>query len=292
MVRPWVAVRPYVPPPMRAVARTVRNQVEDLRIHLWQQRTGQPRLERPVFLIGCPRSGTSICMTLFATHPWVANWSEATRVWDPGQYDDPLADHCWGRERATKQDAERLHARFEHFRQKSGKPRFVNKHPRNSVRIEYMDAIFPDAFYVNIIRDGRAVAQSIVKKISGASYRQPIPFGAFCKPPGWRAYLREDPVEQAALQWREIVRYVLDRRHLLGDRYCEVRYEDMCSYPRQVFGCLFERVGLPSSPEYLSNIPTKLENMNYKYCSGLSDAQLRTVTEVQADLLRELGYQV
>ncbi|MEK7863976.1 MAG: sulfotransferase, partial [Chloroflexota bacterium] len=31
------------------------------------------RLERPIFMIGCPRSGTTVAVELFALHPDVAN---------------------------------------------------------------------------------------------------------------------------------------------------------------------------------------------------------------------------
>lgn len=243
-------------------------------------------------MIGCPRSGTTISVKLFAVHPWVANWSEAGRIWDPAGYDDPGADHCWGTDRVTEEASRRLHSRFEWYRRRQRKQRFINKHPRNSVRIDYIRAIFPDALFIHVIRDGRAVVNSIVKRIERDQDRRPLPFGDFCKPPEWRRYLREDPVEQAALQWREITGYILSRRSELGARYHEFKYEDMCREPRRVLASAFEFAGLPVTDEILVRIPERLENMNYKFREALTPAQVATVNGIQKALLEQLGYPI
>jgi len=275
------------------VRSTIRNQIDNLEFRVFQWRSkGHPTLKEPIFLIGCPRSGTTIGVRLFATHPWVANWSELGHIWDPTNYYDPDAEHYWNADMVTEQAARRLHARFEYYRHKSGKPRFINKHPRNSVRIDYMREIFPDAFFIHLIRDGRAVVNSIITQTPRKPTRQGIPFANFCKPPNWRQFLRDDPVEQAALQWREIVGYVLGKRSELGDRYHEFKYEDMCSTPREVFASAFEFAGLPVSDAFLSGIPERLENRNFKYEEKFSQAQLDTINTIQKDLLQELGYKV
>ena len=124
---------------------TLRHYITSFQCIVWQYTMAKGReLKAPIFVIGSPRSGTTISVRLFGTHPDIANWSEAGRVWDPFSYDDPDADHCWGADRYTSKDARRIHARFECFRQMHKKERFVNKHPRNSVRIDYILKIFPD----------------------------------------------------------------------------------------------------------------------------------------------------
>jgi len=275
------------------VVKAARKRADELRFRLWQARLAEePVLERPIFMIGAPRSGTSVAVSLFAMHPWVANRTEAGLLWDPAHFFDPEADHYWGPDRVTEQDARRLHAWFEFYRQKGRKKRLINKHPRNSVRIEYIRKIFPDAFFIHVIRDGRAVASSIVNRTRKEPYRHSIPFGNFCRPPGWRELLRDDPYEQAALQWREIVRYVLARRHELGDRYHEFKYEEMCARPREILAAAFEFSELPVSEEVLLQLPHSLPNMNHKYEEQLSPDRIRAVTRVQGELLQELGYHV
>lgn len=265
--------------------------LSELRHFVWKARLKEkPVLREPVFIIGCPRSGTSIFAELFGTHPLVANWSEAGRIWDPVEGLNPEADHCWDKERVDRQTADRLHSLFEWYRQAHGKQRFVNKHPRNSVRIGFLEAIFPDAFYIHIVRDGRAVVHSIIKEIEKSPLRQKIPFGNFCKPPDWRAYMRNDLVEQTSLQWREIVRYIVAHESDLGDRYLRIKYEDVCRHPQEAFASAFAFAGLPASSRDLMHIPETMETMNYKYKSFFSPSQIDTITRIQRDTLVQLGY--
>lgn len=261
------------------------------RYALWRlRRPTPPRLVAPIFLVGCPRSGTSITVRLLGTHPDVANWSEAGRLWDPVGYSDPEADHAWGAERATSREARRLHGWCEWYRQSHDKGRFMNKHPRNSVRIDYLDAIFPDALFVHVIRDGRAVVNSMLGQLRRKPRRAEVPMGRFCKPPGWRSLLRDDLVEQTALQWRAIVRDVLERRDRLGKRYLEVRYEDLCASTRGVLRELFGFAGLREVPSHLASLPERLENHNARYQRELDPGQIATIERVAGDLLEELGY--
>jgi len=283
-------LKAIVPAHLRPIAK---QQFNNLHYHLWRvSAREEPILKEPIFMIGCPRSGTTISVNLFAMHPWLANWSEAGRVWDPAGYHDTGADHCWGADKVTGETIRRLHSRFEWYRQLHKKRRFINKHPRNSVRIDYIRAIFPDALFIHVIRDGRAVVNSIVKRIERDPERQHVPFGDFCKPPQWRCYLREDPIEQAALQWREITGYILGKRSELGSRYYEFKYEDMCLRPRQVFAAAFAFAGLPISDELLAEIPQRLKNMNYKVGQELSPAQIANVNTIQNELLEALQYPV
>ncbi len=259
---------------------------------MWRFTHRDPTLRQPIFFIGCPRSGTSLAVNLFSHHPHLANWSEAGQIWDPDSYYDPTADHCWDASHVSSEDVERLHGRFEHYRQRSGGRRFVNKHPRNSVRIRYINHVFPDATFIHVIRDGRAVVNSVLNKIREDPMRQTMPYGSFCKPPNWKEFLREDPVEQAALQWREIVRFILSHKSTLGNRYCEFRYEDLCRDPRGTIASLLAFTQLPVTPDALINIPQTLTSMNFKYPRQLSLAEIETINNIQADLLRELGYSV
>jgi len=280
----------------RALIHATRAALEEAAFALWRPLFGSQRLEHPIFMIGCPRSGTSVSARLFAQHPDVAGFSEAGEVWDPRGYADPEADHHWTAARVTPREAARLHDRFEFARQVRSLPfhrgrRLFNKHPRNSVRIEYLWAVFPDAFFVHVIRDGRAVVYSMLQMLEREPERKAVPMGAFCKPPGWQALLREDAVEQAALQWREIVTHVLDRRQALGGQYHEYRYEDLCRDVHGVLGEAFAAAGLPAGQEVLAGLPRRLEVQNFKWRDAFDGAQVETLLRVQGPLLERLGYE-
>ena len=289
--------KPILPIPIRRKTKKqillVLDQINRFRHYIWEKNLKEtPILKKPIFIIGCPRSGTSIFVKLCATDPWVANWSEAGRVWDNVNYFNKDAEHCWEPNIVTKKNANRLHSKFEWFRQIHKKKRFINKHPRNSVRIKYIRKIFPDAYFIHVIRDGRAVVNSIVNKINNEPIRQKIPFGNFCKPPNWRKYLCDDIIKQTAMQWKEIVQYILSNRDDLGDKYFEVKYEDFCSKPHDTFRDIYKFVGLPLSSEFLNSFPKSLEAMNYKYKENFSLEQINTITATQKDLLQKLGYEI
>jgi len=260
-----------------------------LRSLAWRAMHREARLSAPIFLVGSPRSGTSLAVNLFAEHPLVANWSEAGRLWDPIGYHDDEAEHHWPAERAAPAEIRRLHRWCEWYRQTQGKARFVNKHPRNSVRIGYLRRVFPDARFVHVIRDGRAVVSSIVVQTRSRARRQSRPMGGFCRPPGWRALLRSDLVEQSALQWQAIVRHVWEEKPALGPDYCEVRYEELCARPREVYRTLFEFAGLPAGEAQLARIPERLEARS-DWRERLTGTEIATLEKTAGDLLAELGY--
>lgn len=259
---------------------------------LWRPFWGGQRLERPIFMIGCPRSGTSVSAVLLARHPDVAHFSEAGEVWDPHHYGDPDADHHWTAEDVTQDEAARLHDRFEFARRLRRGDRLFNKHPRNSVRVEFLQAVFPDAVFVHVIRDGRAVVHSLLEMIEREPERKQVPMGGFCKPPDWRDYLRDDPAEQAALQWREVVRHVLNRRAWLGGSYFEYRYEDLCQDTRGVLAQVLVFAGLRADAAVLDRMPERLPSRNFKWRQALTAAQIETINNIQSTLLLQLGYEV
>jgi hypothetical protein len=157
------------------------------------------------------------------------------------------------------------------------------------MRIAYLRAAFPDARFIHVIRDGRAVVSSILAQIGRRERRQKRPMGGFAKPPGWRALLRDDLAEQTALQWQAIVRHVREQAKALGPAYTEVRYETLCAHPRTTYRELFRFAGLSSDDVALAGIPEKLEESE-SWRTRLTPAQLATIEKAAGALLRELGY--
>jgi len=259
---------------------------------LWRFTVGRAqRLKRPIFMIGCERSGTTLAANLFGLHPDVVNFSEAHEIWDPRHYRDPGADHHWTAADVTPAEARRLHARFEYVRRYLGKERFFNKNPRSSVRIDYIRAIFPDAVFVHVIRDGRAVVASMLEFVRARAHLESVPM-PFCRPPEWRTLLCADRTEQAALEWRAVVTYVLSKRVELGAAYYEFKYEDLCDDPRRVLEAAWRFAGLRVDAEALGRLPERLELQNYKWKEQLTPEQIDRVSRIQGPLLAEMAYEL
>lgn len=264
----------------------------------------------PIFIVGCPRSGTSVFYEKLACHPDLAWISTATKrapasplltrllmlvrkdmrpteakgVWDRFCRGD---DHALGRGDATPrarryfQRVMRTHLAI--FR----KSRFLSKCPRNTVRIEFLDALFPDAFFIHIVRDGRAVAWSILRS---RQKEQGAYWGA--KPPGWRAVLGLPLLEAAALQWKLITEHALAAAATLPpERYIELRYEDFTARPAEVLRETAARCGLAwPDPAALEALVSNVENRNFKWREALQPPEVERLHALIGPLLTRLGY--
>ena len=115
-----------------------------------------------VFIIGSPRSGTTILGELLDKHIQVNQWYEPYFVWDhffrTASHDERTAAD------ATSQVERQIFKDFMNYRRRSNCLVLVDKSPRNSLKISYILKIFPQAKFIHILRDGRDVTLSIHKE--------------------------------------------------------------------------------------------------------------------------------
>ena len=126
---------------------------------------GLPDENRPVFIVGMPRSGTSLLEQMLAAHPAVhacGEVGELERIVQEVGGADPLA---WPR-RAANLDAgglQSLAARYLHVLgpDAAKAERLIDKMPHNFVNLGFIHLLFPGARIIHIQRDPRDVALSI-----------------------------------------------------------------------------------------------------------------------------------
>jgi len=269
-------------------------------------------IRAPIFIVGCPRSGTSVFYEKLACHPdlgWISTATkrapsspfltrllmlvrkdtrptEAKGVWDRFSRGD---DHALGRAdaspRARRYFGKVIRTHLDIFH----KPRFLSKCPRNTVRIEFFDALFPDALFIHVVRDGRAVAYSILRS---RKKEQGEYWGA--KPPGWRAVLGLPLLDAAALQWKLITEHALAAaRSLPKERYIELRYEDFTARPAEVLQEVAAKCGLAwPDPAALSALVSDVENRNFKWREALQPSEVARLHALIGPLLVRLGYEL
>jgi len=114
------------------------------------------------FIIGSPRSGTTIFGELLDKHPHVSQWYEPYFVWDRffrlAPHDERTAAD------ATARVKGQIFKDFDRYRKNKKCRVLIDKSPRNSLKIPFILKIFPRARFVHLLRDGRDVTLSIHKE--------------------------------------------------------------------------------------------------------------------------------
>jgi Sulfotransferase family len=272
----------------------------------------RPEIVAPIFIIGCHRSGTSIFYRKLALHPDLAFITRTTRR-APNQLlmmrlfmllrsveknSMPIGGEVWNKfgseedQVMTAADVTpEIRTYFERlvknhlilFRRK----RFLNKSPSNSVKIGFLNALFPDAYFIHMVRDGRAVARSISKgrmthgRFSGAKY------------PGWQNLMDRPLVESCGTQWVQTIGYIRESlKKIPADRVLQVRYEDFIASPMETMQRVGETCKLTWTHALLEQVADGLKSRNYKWSETFSPADIALLQTLQGDLLTELGYDI
>ncbi|MEC7777215.1 MAG: sulfotransferase [Planctomycetota bacterium] len=186
---------------------------------------GRRLIPRPVFLLGCARSGTSIFGEALASHPAVTYLFELSPTWN--SIVEEGADHRLEEAAADPELARRVYEEFSgHLRGEPGEV-LLEKNPKHVLRLPFLAALFPWGRFVHIIRDGRDTAASLMFRNRGDGW-------GHLQVPGWRELLERYPQEnhiRCAHQWRIAVETARSDGARLGDRYLELRYESLVESP-------------------------------------------------------------
>lgn len=283
---------------------------------------GSPATGDPVFpmFVGCGRSGTTLFRNIFDSHPDLAMTHEAHFIAPMGarreRYTnreggldidvfvaDLFADSNFRRQgleeglvRRSLEEAnapgfaEAVRVVFGLYAAAQGKPLYGDKTPGSVTHIELLGSLFPEARFVHIIRDGRAVALSYLER------------------PEWGP----KTMAEAAQHWKSRVTRGRRGGEALGrSRYREVKYEDMVADPERVTRELCEFLGLGYAPDMLdyhrrgaefiaeTKDPEAFKNLAKPVTKDLRDwrdqmsaADAALFEAIAGDLLVDLGYEV
>jgi len=270
-------------------------------------------------VVGAPRSGTTWLQSLIAHHPAVVTgpethffrtFAEADRefrrrrdrplglseYWTPTQWREVVERTFWGAVSALP--APEVPARV-----------FLEKTPIHCIHGEFILRVAPRARFLHVIRDGRAVAASLLRAARG-----------------WGSGWAPDTIGRAAERWGQRVRAGRAIRSLVDDAsaYREVLYEDVRRDTEGSLSALYDWLGLECEPAVIAeavrsnaldgvrgsdfaSIPMAGASGNTvsedAYPEGfvgpapvdladidLSPARMRKFEALEGDLLAELGY--
>lgn len=302
------------PPPLELTARSLlmltgRGLVSDRRERRAQRRALPrpprpasplrliPRLREPVFVLGAPRSGTTFLGSCIGTLPEVSYHFEprvtkaAARVVYQGE---------WTEERAAR--VFRVSYGLLQLAAAEGHLRFVEKNPENCFIVPFLARTFPDARFVQIIRDGRDVAVSHAEKpwlsarstgtLRGRGGQAWGPWARWWVEPERAAeFAAGSDLTRTAWSWRRFTEAA--RTHLAAlpaERVLTVRYEDVVTEPEDaalVIGRFFGHEEPPAAlrQALLTADPTSIGRWRQALDEGLADVEREA-----GALLRDLGY--
>lgn len=286
-------------------------------------------VENPLFIVGTGRCGSTLLHEIFAHHPhvtWLSPFCRsypgrpefnrlAMRVVDvpflagyarkviyPGEYYPFWEYHCNGfsepcrdlyMEDVVNTTKQAVHDVF-------GKMLTAKRHrllikTTGWPRVGFLKEIFPDAKFVHIYRDGRAVVNSWLQQRwwSGWGGPERWRWGEITpeQRQKWNTY-RKSFIVLAAIGW-EILMAAYDRakQTVPPDDYLELRYEDVCQNRSTLFRKIAEFGELEWSDKFEALVTQwPLYSANNKWQQDLSEIQQAMLCESLKEALEKYGY--
>jgi hypothetical protein len=287
------------------------------------------RITKPIIVVGTGRCGSTLFHRLLAKHPqlmWLSplcykypdrpSWNrmaviamdnpllnrllgekirpgENYRFWDKYAYgfSEPCRDLV--RSDVTPRVKKQVRAALE--------PMLTTKRNRLLIkitgwpRIGFLNEIFEDAKFVHVLRDGRAVASSLMH----VSF-----WRGWYGPQGWRAGLLS-PEDQAtwesydrsftalaAIEWRIQMRAMeAARRQLDPKLFYQVKYEEFCEHPVESFREVLEFAELPQSAAFERHVrAASIRSTSNRWRDDLSPGQQAILDDLLREDLLRYGY--
>lgn len=292
---------------------------------------GSTSITKPIIIVGTGRCGSTVFHRLLAKHPrvmWLSGlcdrfpsrpvWNqravlaasspflawlldskiqpgECYRFWDAHAYgfSEPCRDLV--QSDVTARVRKQVRAAFE--------PMITSTRNRLLLkitgwpRIGYLHEIFDDAKFIHIVRDGRAVASSLLHVDFWRGWMGPQGWRAGLLSPEdqatWESYDRSF-VALAGLEWRIQMRAIEAARRSLPDPrdFFQVRYEEFCSEPLETFRRVLEFGELPRSTDFERHVKAaKIKSTSNRWRDDLTPGQQTILDDLLREHLRRYDYQ-
>ncbi len=226
--------------------------------------TSGRRIERPIFIVSPPRSGSSLLFEALSRASGLYTIGgeshlviESIEPLHPAQRD--WHSNALAAGDATPSVVRRLDESFAaQSRDRDGRPpfgrapvRLLEKTPKNALRVPFLAAAYPDASFIYLHRQPEPAISSMINAWRSGRFvtyrRLPQWPGSWSMllVPGWRQLLGAPVEEIAAVQWSTTTEILLDDLESLGrDRWCVASHERLLADPDGECRRLAERLAL------------------------------------------------
>lgn len=208
--------------------------------------------DRPVFIVSAPRSGSSFLFETLSRAPGVYTIGGESHAIIEQIPELSPAIHQWQSNRLTADDASpeitrqlksnflsALRDRDEAAPPTKNAVRFLEKTPKNALRIPFLHAAFPDAKFIYLVREAHESISSILEAWRSGRFVTYRELPDWTGPwsllliPGWQSLAGKPLNEVAAAQWETANRILLDDlSQLPQEQWTTVSYSDLVSDPQ------------------------------------------------------------
>ncbi len=218
--------------------------LEAQRNRLVERGAATARSTAPVFVVGCPRSGTTLLYHMLSSAGGFANYRSESNVFNllapkfgglHSTRDRKALLNVWLKSklfRVSRLDPTEISASIlsdcrsagdflrivmQKIARSQGATRWADCTPEHLLYMRKIKSQIPNALFIHLIRDGRDVALSYIKQ----GWSHPLPWD------------RDDPLSVAGLYWEWLIRHGREQAKYLGADYREIRFEDLVAKPRE-----------------------------------------------------------
>jgi hypothetical protein len=230
-----------------------------------------PEFEKPIFIVSAPRAGSTLLFETLSQFPGLWTIADESHEIIEGIPELHPSAHNFSSNRLTEVDAlphigSTLRERFARqlqnrdgrayldipVKERPTKVRFLEKTPKNALRIPFLKTVFPGAIFIYLYRDPRENISSLIEawrspQFVGYKQLPGWPFRKWCflLPPGWSSLQNCSLAEIAAYQWKTANSYILEDLQVLpASSWCLVYYWDLVKDPKKVIQEISEFAGL------------------------------------------------
>lgn len=207
-----------------------------------------------VFVVGCPRSGTSALAWALAEHPAFATGVESNFLWhlcregrvrSAWENAHRVADGWLAQKQVGWEEfAASLGSGLQRlFASRAGDRRWVDSSPENVLVAEDLAALFPTAHFLHLVRDGRAVVSSMLR----CGFPQP-----------WA-----QDFDEACRTWAFYISCGMRAQEALGARMLTLSHRWLVEDPEATCRAILRFLGEPEHPGPAHFLRTQRINSSY-----------------------------
>lgn len=287
LLRPWLAadgagaaaltsietMLPTPAPPRRLNRQVLAQMRQQRRLATLPPETlhHHPAFDRPLFIVSAPRAGSTLLFETLAQfaavwtigreshdieadipelHPATCNYASNRLTAAEATPAVSTAVQRWFRQRLQNRSGGWYWMLPEEERPPS--VRFLEKTPKNALRIPFLKAVFPDARFIFLYREPQQTISSLMEGWRSRRFvayrdmpRWPYQEWSFLLTPGWE-HLGDRPLaEIAAQQWQISNTCIMDDLAMVPrSEWCLVQYSDLIRDPKRTIEALGQFAGV------------------------------------------------